>query len=159
MLCFGTRAFTVHLGPRIGTVDCNMRDRHDRYDLDTALCIGTIFEFGKYLILDLRIPRKVEIPGLNNRTRCRHGIAAALQLDRIEIRPVRHMVDGIALAFDQITGLEVDEPIRPGSHRFQVCRRLARIGAFIWLEEVFGDNQAVRTTRQKASVSRSEPAR
>jgi len=70
-----------------------MLDRHARYDLDTALCIGTAFKFEKYLILDLCVPREVEIPGLNYRTCCQHGIAATLQFDRIEIRPVRWMVE------------------------------------------------------------------
>ena len=56
------------------------------------------------------------------------------------------MIGGIALAFDQIAGLEVDEPIRAGPHRPQVCRRLARIGAFVGLEQVFGDNQTVGAT-------------
>ena len=54
-----------------------------------------------------------------------------------------------ALAFDQITGREVDELMRAGSHRFHVCRRLARIGALVCLEEMFGNDQTVRATRPK----------
>jgi hypothetical protein len=65
-----------------------MLDRHARYDLDAALCIGVVFQFEKYLVLDLRVPRIVLIAGLDHGARRRHGIAATLQLDRVEIRPV-----------------------------------------------------------------------
>ena len=53
------------------------------------------------------------------------------------------MVRTIALAFDQITRLEVDEPIRTGADRLQVVRRIPRIGALVSLEQMFGDNHAL----------------
>jgi hypothetical protein len=56
------------------------------------------------------------------------------------------MIGGIALSFDQITGLEVDEPIGAGPYWLQVCWRLARISAFVGCEQVFGDDQAVCAT-------------
>ena len=143
------RTFTVHLGPGIRGVDLNMLDRHSGYDLDAALGVDTAFKFEEDLVLDLRIPRIIVVAGLDHGTGRRHGIAAALQLDRVEMRPVGHMIGGVALALDQIAGLEIDEPIRTGPHRLQVCRRLARIGAFIGREHVFGDKQAVRATCPK----------
>src|SRR5215472_15718898 len=99
-----------------------MLDRHSWYDFHAAFRVGTVFEFEKDLILDLRVPRKIEIAGLNHGTRRRHGVPTALQLDRVKIRPIRHMVGGITLAFDQIAGLEIDEPVRAGPHWLEVCR-------------------------------------
>ena len=71
------------------------------------------------------LPREVEIAGLDHRARRRYGIPAALDFNGVEIRPVGHMLGGVAFTFDEIAGRELDEPIRAGPHRFQVCRRLA----------------------------------
>jgi hypothetical protein len=93
-----------------------MLDRHPGNDLDLALGIGAVFKFQKYLVLDLRVPGKVEIAGLDHRTGRRHRIPAALHFDGVEIRPVGHVVIAVALAFDEITGREIDEPIGTSSN-------------------------------------------
>src|SRR5215469_11707178 len=140
------RALTVHVGPGIGVVDRNMLDRHPWYDFDAALRIGAVLEFEEDFILDLRVPRKIEIAGLNYGARRRHRVPTALQLDRVKIRPIGHMVGGIPVAFDQVAGLEIDEPVRAGPHWLEVCRCLARVSPLVGLEQVLGDNQAVRAT-------------
>src|SRR6202007_1802468 len=48
----------------------------------------------------------------------------------------------ISFASDKIARFELDKSIRAGSHRLQVCRSVARIGALVGVEEMFRDDHA-----------------
>ena len=83
-----------------------MLDGHARHDLDATLSIAAVFELEQDLVLDLHVPCKVVLAGLDHRARRRDGIAAALHLDGVEVRPVGHMVGRIALALTKSPGLK-----------------------------------------------------
>src|SRR6516165_6721426 len=101
-----TGALAVDLGPRIGAVDFDVFDPATRHDVNAALGAAAAFESDENLVLDLHVPGVVVFAGLNYRARCRHGIAAALHLDRVEIRPVGEMVRRIALPLIKSPGLK-----------------------------------------------------
>src|SRR5690349_9800604 len=101
MLRFGVRAFPFDFGPRIAGIDLDMFDGHTWYDLDPASSTAAVFELEQDLVFDLDVPGKVVFPGLDHRARGRNGISAALQLDAVEVRPVGHVVGGIALALEK----------------------------------------------------------
>src|SRR5690242_8775307 len=134
MFCFGARALALDLGPRIGAVELYVLDIAAGHDLDTAPGVAAVFESEEDLVLDLQVPRVVVFAGLDHRASRRHGVATTLHLDRVEIRTVRKIIGGVALALDQITRLEVDEPIGASPDRLQVCRRFAGIRALVRLE-------------------------
>ena len=49
--------------------------------------------------------------------RCRGRIATALQLDAVEVRPVRRVVVAVDLTAQQVARFEVDEAVRAGADR------------------------------------------
>ena len=92
-----------------------------------GLALAALLEAQQDLVLDLHVPGEVVLAGLQHRARRRDGVAAALHLDRVEVRPVRHVVVGIDLAADHVARLEVDEHVGAGADRLEVGRRLARL--------------------------------
>src|SRR5215469_13833017 len=142
MLRLGVRALTVDLGPWIGAVELDVLDCPALYNLRAALGVAGVFEPDEDLVLDLHVPRVIVFAGLNDRARRRHGVAAALHLDHVEIGPVGDMISGVALASDEVARFELDEPVRAGSYRLQVCRSIARIRAFVGLEQMFWNDHA-----------------
>ena len=113
-------ALAIDLRPGIGAVELNVFDPAAPQDVDAALGIAAVFQFDEDLVLDLHVPGIVVLAGLDHRARRRHRVAPALHFDRVEIGPVGYMVRGIALALDEITGLEVDKPVGTGSHRLEI---------------------------------------
>src|SRR5262249_52992304 len=85
VLRLDARAFAVNLGPGIRTIELNMLDVAAGHDLGAAPGIAASFQFEKDLVLDLQVPRIVVFAGLNDGACGRHGVAAALHLDRVEI--------------------------------------------------------------------------
>ena len=114
---------------------------------DADLALAAALELGQDFVFHLHVPRVIIFAGLQDRARGRHRVAAALDLQRIEIRPVRNVVVGIELAADGVARLEVDEQIRPGAHRLQVGRRVARLAADIVRKQVFRDDHAERADK------------
>src|SRR6516162_5869604 len=114
-LCAG--ALAINLGPRISAVELDVLDIRALYQLDAAFRAAAAFQSGEDLILDLHVPRKVVFAGLKHRARCRHRIAAALHLDRVEIGPVGDMIGGIAFALDPVTRGKLDKLVGTGSYR------------------------------------------
>src|SRR6266568_7178806 len=110
MLGLHARALAVDLGPWIGRVELDVLD--EAAGRDAGASLAALFEPHQDLVLDLHVPRIVVFAGLNDRAGGRYGVAAALHLDRVEVRPIRDMIGGIALALDEIARLEVDEPVR-----------------------------------------------
>ena len=135
-----TRALAVDLGPGIGAVELDVLHAAALVYLD-APPTGLLQSL-QDLVLDLGVPRIVILAGLQHGTRSRHGVAPTLHLDRVEVGPVLQVVVAIELSRDQVARVEGDEPIWPGSDRFQVCRRVARFVAFEGLEQVLGDDHA-----------------
>src|SRR5262244_620991 len=129
MLRLRVRALAIDLGPGIGIIDLYVLDRPAWHNLDAAPGIAAVFQPEKDFVLDLHVPRIVVLAGLDHGARRRHGITAALHLDGIEMRPVWHVIERIALAFDQVARFEVDKPIGARPDRLEVCRRFARWGA------------------------------
>ena len=125
VLCLQTRAFAVDLGQRIGVVELDMLDIAARRDLDSASGAASGFQPEEALVLDLHVPCIVVFAGLDDRARRRDRIAAALHLDRVEMRPVRQVISGAALAFDQVAWLKVNKAIGAGAHGFEVGRCVA----------------------------------
>ncbi len=74
-------------GPGIRVVELHMLD---------AAAVGhqhatpaALLETREDLVLDLQVPGEVILPGLQDRARRRDSITAALQLDGVEVRPIR----------------------------------------------------------------------
>src|SRR5215471_21849254 len=86
VLCLDTRTLAVDLGPGIGVVELDVLDIAALHDLDPASGIAPSFQFEEDLVLDLHVPSIIVLAGLNHRACGRDGIAAALHLDRVEIR-------------------------------------------------------------------------
>src|SRR5262245_4672066 len=126
MLGLEARALTIHLGPWIGTVELNVLDvagwRYD--DPPLAPLLKPLQDF----VLDLQIPTKVVFAGLQDGTRRRDCVAAALHLDGVEVRAIGDVIVGVELAPYHVSGLEVHELVSPGAHRLEIGRRVARFG-------------------------------
>ena len=133
------------------------------HDLGATPGVAAVFQPDKDLVLDLHVPGVVVLAGLDHGARRRNGVAAALHLDRVEIRPVGDMIGGIALASDHVARFELDKPVRAGADRLQVCRRIARIGALVGVRTDASGRSCraadEQTRPRTASASRTAPAR
>ncbi len=107
-----------------------------------------VFEALQQFVLDLHVPGEIVFAGLQHRPRRRHRIAAALHLDRVEIGAVRHVIVRVDLAADDVARLEVDEHVRTGADRREICRRLARAGALVLFEQVLRDDRVARADKR-----------
>src|SRR6266699_1822444 len=67
-----------------------------------GLALASVFEAQQHLVFDLDIPGEVVLSGLNDGSRCRDGIAAALHLDTVEIGPIGHVIVRVELATDKV---------------------------------------------------------
>ena len=134
-------ALAVDLGPRIGGVELDVLDV--AAGRDDAAALAALLEAQKDLVLDLHVPGKVVFAGLQHGPRRRDGIAAALHLDRVEMRLVVHVVVRIDHAGDHVARLEVLEHVGAGADRLEVGRRVARLGAHIVGIQVLGDDHAL----------------
>ena len=85
---------------------------------------------------------------LQHRARGGDGVAAALHLDGVEERAIRHVVVGIDLGPDDVAGLEVDTSIRPRANGPQVRRRFTRATATVRLEHVARNDHADAAERR-----------
>ena len=118
-----------------------MRDAASEGDDDLAL--AALLEPQEDIVLDISdLRRVVVLAGLQHRARCRDRVAAALDLHRVEERPVGDVVGGIDLGLEEIARLEVDEAVRPSAHRPEIVRRFSRFDALVGLEDVPGDDRA-----------------
>ena len=89
--------------------------------------LAAVFHAPQHVVLDLQVPREVELAGLQHRARRRHGVAAALDLDAVEVRPVRLVIVRVDLAAQQVARLEVDEAEGPGADGLEIRGGLARL--------------------------------
>src|SRR5260370_9643305 len=106
-----TRALAVDLSPWIGAVDLDVL--HVAAPIDLNAPFARFLQALQDLVLDLDVPRKIVLGGLQHGAGSRDGVAAALDLDRVEVRPVWHVVVAIELSLDQVARVEGDEPIPP----------------------------------------------
>ena len=140
MLGLDRGAFAVDLGIGIGEV------QRDEFGVAAGridgLALAALFQPQQDVVLDLDVPAEIIFAGLDDRARGRHRVAAALHLQRVEVRAVRHVVVGKELAADHVARLELDEFIGTGADRGEVVRRLAGFGAFIFREQMFRDDAA-----------------
>src|SRR5262249_53993944 len=137
---FEARALAVDLfvGVRLIALDVLDVTALRRLELPAAALLHAAHD----LFLDLHVPCVVVLTGLYDRAPGRHGVAAALHLDRVEVRPVGHVIGRVQLAADDIAGLEVDELVRARADRLEVGRRLPRLAALERLEHGLGDDHA-----------------
>ncbi len=136
-------ALAVDLGPRVRRVENDELDIARRRDVELALAAS--LHALEDLLLHLHVPGKVVFAGLQHRARGGHRIAAALDLDRVEMRLVLDVIVGIALRADHVARLELDEPVRAGADRLQIARRFARLRADIVAEMMFRQDQPDRS--------------
>src|SRR5262249_20621025 len=113
----------LHLSPGIGKVDLDMLDT--RTGCDQHFAFPTALQSAEHLVLHLHVPGKVEFTGLENRTRCRRGITAALQLYRVKEGPIGHVVLRIQLVQRHIAGLKFHNLVWPCPYRLEVVWRIA----------------------------------
>src|SRR5579883_1563702 len=92
---------------------------------DPALGVAALFQPAQNFVFDLQVPGVVVLAGLDDGAGRRYGVAAALHLDGVEIRPPRLVIGGIALAPDEVAGREGDKPVGTGPDRLQIGRRVA----------------------------------
>ena len=115
-------ALSVHLGPWVGGVEHNELDVAARRNGHFAFA-GT-FQPLQDFVFHQHVPGVVIFAGLQHRARGRHRIAAALDFQRIEMRPVGDVIVGVTLGQHEIPRLEVDEKVRACAYRLQVGRRV-----------------------------------
>ncbi len=142
MLGLDARALAVDLGRRVGEIELDVLDVTGGNDVDAAFAAR--FQPREDLVLDLQVPRVVELAGLQHGARRRDGVAAALHFDGVEERAVRLVVIGVQRAAHDVARREVDELVRPGADRLQVVGRLPRLRALVRLEQMLGDDHAAR---------------
>ena len=96
------------------------------------------------LVLHLHVPGIVVFAGLQHGARRGHRVAAALDLERVEMRLVLDVIVGIAFGPDQVARLELDEFVGTGADRLQIARRVARLRADIVAEMMLRQDRADR---------------
>src|SRR4029078_8387277 len=89
------RPLAVDLGPRIGIVYQDSLDPAARGG-DHAPRAARL-EPAEDLVFDLEVPAEVVFAGLQHRARRRRRVAAALQLDTVEVRASRALVVAVQL--------------------------------------------------------------
>ena len=94
-------------------------------------------------VFHLHVPGIIIFAGLQHRARGRHRVAAALDFQRVEMRPVGDVVVGIALGQHDVARLEIDEHVSAGADRLQVGRRVARLAADVIRKQMLWDDHAV----------------
>ena len=109
----------------------------------TTLALAALLEAQQDLVLDLHVPGEVVFAGLQHRARRRHRVAAALHLERVEVRPVVHVVVRVDDARHHVARLEVLEHVGAGADRLEVGRRVARLGAHVVGVQVLGNDHAL----------------
>ena len=127
-------ALAVDLAPGVGLVQLDVLEVRRPADDHTSL--RAVLETLEDLVLHVDAPGVVVLSGLEHRARGRHGIAAALHLDRVEVRTMRDVVGRIDLGVQDVARFEIAEPVRPGPDRPEIRRRLARPAAPERLEDV-----------------------
>ncbi len=140
MLGLDAGALAIDLGPRIRGVEDDELDVARRHGADLAAAAG--LHALEDLVLDLEVPGIVVFAGLQHGARRRDGVTAALDLERVEMRLVGDVVVGVALAGEDVAGLELGEPVGAGADGLQVRRSLARLGALELAEMMLGQNLA-----------------
>src|SRR5262249_19157644 len=129
------RPLPVHLRPRITLVELKVRDPASEGDGDLAL--AALFEALEDVVVDpFDSGSVVVLAGLEDGPRSRGRVASALDLERVEMRPVGDVIVGIQFSLQEISRLEVDEPVRARPDGLEVVRRLPRLRALVRLEDV-----------------------
>ena len=130
----------VDLDGRVGRVEQQELEVVPEDDVDAAL--AAVFEPLQQFVLDLEIVGIVVFARLQHGARRRDRVAAALQFDGVEERPVREMVGLVALAAQRIAGAEIDEGVRARADRGEVRRRVAGFRSRVVGEQVLRDDAA-----------------
>src|SRR5207247_7305307 len=78
---------------------------------------------------DLEVPGVVDGAGLEDRARRRLGVAATLEVHRLEVRLVRVAEVRVDRVGDDVTRLEVRDHIRAGADRLEVAGRVLELRA------------------------------
>ena len=130
------RPLAVDVAPRIALVELDVADPARRHREHAAL--AALLDAAEYLLLDQDVVGEVVLAGLEHGAGGADGVAPALDLQAVEVRPVRHVIGRIELGADEVAGLELDEPVRTGADRLDHPHRLARPGALGRAEHVPG---------------------
>ena len=110
-------------------------------DADAAL--AAVLEPLQHLVLDLEVLAEVVVARLQHGAGGRHGVASALELDRVEIGPRRPVVSLEADAAHHVAGAELDEFVGAGADRREVGGRVARLRPHVVGVDVLGQQHAV----------------
>src|SRR5262249_22843061 len=128
------RSLAVDLRPRVGLVDLDVLDVAAERGVDAPL--SALLETLEDVVLHLHVPGVVVLGGLEHGARRGDGVAATLDLDLVEERPVGRVIARIELSPYGVTRLEVDKAIGPRYHRLQVRGSLRGLAALERLEEM-----------------------
>ena len=117
------RPLAVDFLPGVRLVELDVLGIAGGPDLDTSL--AALLEAAEDVVLHLQVPGVVVLAGLEHGPRGRGRVAAALHLEGVEERAVRHVIGLVDLGPHDVAGLELHELVRPGAHRLDVGGRLA----------------------------------
>ena len=125
---------------RIAEVAHGVLDAAGRPDVDAPL--AALLHAQEDVVLHLHVPGVVVLAGLEHRPGGRGRVTSALHLERVEERPVGHVVRRVELGPHDVAGPEVHDAVGAGAHGLQVRRRLPGLGALEILEHVLGHDHA-----------------
>src|SRR6516225_11977388 len=134
VLSLDARALAIDRGRRIAAVELDVLDVAALRNMDVTFSAN--LEPLEDLIFDLHVPGIVVLAGLQHSASRRNGIAAALHLDGVKVRLIRHMIVRIEFASHDVSRIENDELIRTGADWLEVSRRIARFVALVSFEQM-----------------------
>ena len=123
-------------------------------DLMLHLAFAGGFQPEQDFVFDLHVPGIIIFAGLQHRARGRYRVAAALDFQRVEMRPVGDVVVGVALGQHHVARLEIDEHVGAGADRLQIGRRVARFAADVIRKQMFWEDHAVGADKGIGPVRR-----
>ena len=139
----GARPLAIHLGPRIALVALN--EAHaTRWDREDAALAAALFDAAEDVLFHQDVVCEVVLTGLQHGADRARRIPAALDVETVEVRAVRHVVRRVDLGPDPVARLELHQLVGPGADRLHHADGVARAGALERLEDVPGQEAAAR---------------
>ena len=110
--------------------------------MESDAALAALLDPPQDLLLHQHVVGEVVLAGLQHRAGRPHRVAAALDLELVEERPVRHVVALVDLRADEVARPELGEPVGAGADRGEHADRLARARALRPLEDVAREQPA-----------------